>query len=120
MSALFALLLLTSTPPALAAQVDLSPSFKGRKFVAVRGTEAGLSPEQRLGLIMSRATQVCEFFKQPAGRFRRYRATKLETGRVERNGTEALMLVQRQPRVVKIPAGEAADVFTKMRCIGYP
>jgi hypothetical protein len=105
-------------------EVDLSPEWRGKQFLVVRGSEEALPPLERINLLIGRASQVCEYLKAPAGRYRSYKAARVNTKRVSSLGQEVAVLEKRSGRFsvrgYRLPKEDRSEVLTAVRCQGNP
>jgi hypothetical protein len=107
-----------------ANEVDLTPEWRGKQFLVVRGSEEALPPLERINLLISRASQVCEYLRAPAGRYRSYKAARVKTSRVSSLGQEVAVLEKRSGRFsvrgYRLSKEDRSEVLTAVRCQGNP
>jgi len=105
-------------------EIDLKPEWQRKQFLVVRESEENLPPLERINLLTSRATQVCEYLKAPSGRYRSYRATQIRTKRVSYAGQDVAVLEKRSGRFsvrgYRLPKQDRSEVLTAVRCRGNP
>ncbi|MGE3262483.1 MAG: hypothetical protein AB7K68_11950 [Bacteriovoracia bacterium] len=115
--------LLTAAAQAGEVKTDvLFPLYQARPILSLLSSEQKESPDVQVGLMMSRATRICEFLSQPPGSFRSRRAENLLTKRFAHDGKMAALEKQSNgkinPRLLEIAKTEHPEVVKSLRCVG--
>ncbi len=121
---LAALVFQTSVATANPNEQTIQPTFQNLSFIALSHAEVDLEIGARFALMNRRATELCEYAKMPAGRYRSRVATKMNTKRVKTRGQKIAVLRRTgnsyAASAAKVGAELRTETFSTIVCLGKP
>lgn len=103
---------------------EIKPTFQTHPFLALSHVEVNLEVGQQFALLKRRASELCEFAKAPAGRYRSRSALKMNTRRVHTLGQKIALLKKSggnfTPSVAKVGKELRTETFSSITCVGNP
>lgn len=121
---LAALVFQTSATMANPNEQIIRPTFQNLPFIALSDSEVELEVGPRFALMNRRATELCEYAKMPAGRYRSRVAIKMNTKRVKTRG-QKIAILRRTGNGYSASAGKVGadlrtETFSSIVCLGKP
>lgn len=102
----------------------IQPTFQSLPFIALSDSEVELDVGPRFALMNRRATELCDYAKMPAGRYRSRVAIKMNTKRVKTRGQKIAVLRRSgngyAASASKIGADLRTETFSSIVCLGKP
>lgn len=102
----------------------IKPTFQTHPFLALSHVEVNLEVGEQFALLKRRASELCEFAKAPAGRYRSRSALKMNTKRIHTLGQKIALLKRNgntySASVAKAGAELRTETFSSITCVGKP